>query len=153
VVAALVDLALASLLLALLMIWFGVPLTWTAIWALPAVVLLALLLAGLGLFLSALQVRYRDVALAMPVLVQVWLFATPVIYPLEVARRALPPSLYALYAMNPMVGIVETFRGGLVLHRPPDVQALATSAAVVLLLLPASYVYFKLTERTVADLV
>jgi lipopolysaccharide transport system permease protein len=153
VFAALVDFALASLLLVVLMIWFGVALTWTALWALPAIALLTVFLLGLGLFLSALHVRYRDVALAMPVLVQVWLFATPVIYPLESVRAALPPSLYAAYAMNPMAGIVDTFRRGVVLHQAPDVQALVTAAVLTMLLAPAAYVYFKLTERTVADVV
>jgi lipopolysaccharide transport system permease protein len=153
VVAAFVDFVLASLLLALLMIWFGVAPTWSVLWTIPAIALLVVLLIGLGLFLSALQVRYRDVALAMPVLIQVWLFATPVIYPLDTVRAALPPPLYALYVMNPMAGIVDTFRGGAVLHQAPDLQALGTAAVVTILLAPAAYVYFKLTERTVADLV
>jgi lipopolysaccharide transport system permease protein len=153
VVAAVVDLALASLLLAVLMIWFGVALTWTALWAVPAIALLILYLLGLGLFLSALQVRYRDVALAMPVVVQIWLFATPVIYSLETVRTGLPRSLYTVYTLNPMAGIVDTFRRGIVLHQAPDVQALATASVLTLLLLPAAYVYFKYTERTVADVV
>lgn len=153
VVAAVVDLALASLLLGVLLIWFGVALTWTALWALPAVALLILFLLGLGLFLSALQVRFRDVGLAMPVLTQVWLFATPVVYSLDLARNALPPPLYALYVLNPMAGIVDTFRRAIVLHQAPDAQALLTAAALTLLLLPASYVYFKHVERTVADVV
>ena len=153
VVAAVVDFALASLLLVILMIWFGVALTWTALWAVPAIALLILFLLGLGLFLSALQVRYRDVSLAMPVLIQIWLFATPVIYSLEMVRAALPRWLYAAYVMNPMAGIVDTFRRGVVLHQSPDVPALATTAVITLLLLPASYIYFKYTERTVADVV
>ncbi len=153
VVAAVVDLALASLLLAVLMIWFGVALTWTALWAVPAIALLILYLLGLGLFLSALQVRYRDVALAMPVVVQIWLFATPVIYSLETVRTGLPRSLYTVYTLNPMAGIVDTFRRGIVLHQAPDVQALATASVLTLLLLPAAYVYFKYTERTVADVI
>jgi lipopolysaccharide transport system permease protein len=153
VVAALVDVALASLLLVVLMLWFGVALTATALWAVPAIALLALFLLGLSLFLSALQVRFRDVALAMPVVVQVWLFATPVIYPLETVRGGLPPWLYAAYTLNPMAGIVDTFRRGVVLHQSPDLQALATSAILTGLLLPAAYLYFKFTERTVADVV
>ena len=153
VFAALVDFALASVLLAVLMVWFGVALTSTALWAVPAIVLLVLFLLGLSLFLSALQVRYRDVALAMPIVVQVWLFATPVIYPLETVRTALPPPLYAAYTMNPMAGIVDTFRRGVVLHEAPDVQALVTAAVLTIVLLPAAYVYFKFTERTVADIV
>src|SRR5688572_22393202 len=79
IVAALVDMAIASLGLVVLMLWFGVPLTITALWSLPAIALLAGFLVGLGLLLSALQVHYRDVGLAMPVLVQIWLFATPVL--------------------------------------------------------------------------
>ena len=137
----------------LLMAWFGVAPTWAALWALPAIALLVVLLIGLGLLLSALQVRVRDVALAMPVVIQVWLFATPVIYPLDTVRAALPPWLYAIYVMNPMAGIVDTFRRGVVLHQGPDVQALVTAAVVTLLLAPAAYVYFTLTERTVADVV
>ena len=153
IVAALLDFVLASLLLPVLMIWFGVPLTWMALWTLPALALLLVFLVGLGLFLSALQVRYRDISLAMPVLMQVWLFATPVIYPLETVRAALPPSLYALYTLNPMAGIVDTFRRAVVLAQMPDVQALATAAVVGMLLVPAAYVYFKYIERTVADIV
>ena len=153
VFAAVVDFALASVLLAALMVWFGVALTWTALWAVPAIALLILFLLGLGLLLSAVQVRYRDVALAMPVLVQVWLFATPVIYPLDTVRASLPPGLYAAYTLNPMAGIVDTFRRALVLHQTPDLQALSTAGALTLLLLPAAYLYFKLMERTVADVV
>jgi lipopolysaccharide transport system permease protein len=153
VVAALVDFVLASVPLVLLLVWFGVAPASTAWWALPAIALLSVFLLGLSLFLSALQVRHRDVALAMPVLVQVWLFATPVIYPLEAVRAALPASLYALYVMNPLAGIVDTFRRGVVLHQAPDVQAFATAAIVTVLIAPAAYVYFKFTERTIADVV
>jgi lipopolysaccharide transport system permease protein len=151
VVAAVIDFLLASLLLGALMIWFDVPLTWTALWALPAIGLLVALLIGLGLLLSALQVRYRDVGLAMPVLMQVWLFATPVIYSLDTVRAAVPPSLFAVYTVNPMAGIVDTFRRSLVLQQPPDFAALAPAAIVTVLVLPAAYVYFKYAERTVAD--
>jgi lipopolysaccharide transport system permease protein len=152
VIAALIDFLLASLLLGVLMIWFEVPLTWTSLWAVPAIALLVGLLVGLGLLLSALQVRYRDVGLAMPVLMQVWLFATPVIYSLDTVRAVSPASLFLIYTMNPMAGIVDTFRRGVVLHQPPDFQALAIATVVTVLLAPAAYVYFKYAERTVADL-
>ena len=153
IVAALVDMAAASVVLAALMIWFGVPLTSTAIWALPAIALLTGLLVGLGLLASALQVRYRDVGLAMPVLVQVWLFASPVLYPLAAVKAALPAPLYTLYILNPMAGIVDTFRRAVVLHQPPDLPALAMSALVVAVIVPAAYVYFKYVELTMADVV
>jgi lipopolysaccharide transport system permease protein len=153
VVAAFVDMALASLVLVALMMWFRVPLTPAALWALPAVTLLTALLAGLGLLLAALHVQYRDVGLAMPMLVQVWLFATPVLYPLAAVKAALPMPLYAIYTLNPMTGVVETFRRGVVLHQSPDMFALIIAALVVAILVPAAYIYFKYVELTMADIV
>ena len=153
VVAALVDMSIASLVLVGLMMWFGVALELTALWAIVAVVLVTGLLIGLGLLLSALQVRFRDVGLAMPVLVQVWLFATPVFYPLSAAKASLPEPLYWAYRLNPMAGVVDTFRRAVVLHQAPDFSAIAMSAAVVTLLLPVAYVYFKHVEVTMADLI
>lgn len=153
VVAALTDLAIASTALVVMMFWFQVPLTPMAIWSVVAVVLLALFLVAAGLIVSAVQVRHRDVGLAMPVVLQIWLFATPVLYPLSTARHALPSGLYALYVANPMAGIVDSFRRAVVLNQPPDSAALAAAAVVILALLPASYVYFKYAERTMADVV
>lgn len=153
VVAALADMSIASLVLVCLMMWFGVSLQLTALWAIVAVALLTGLLIGLGLLLSAVQVRFRDVGLAMPVLVQVWLFATPVLYPLSAARASLPEPLYWVYRLNPMAGVVDTFRRAVVLHQAPDLGALVVSAAVVTILLPVAYVYFKHVELTMADVV
>jgi lipopolysaccharide transport system permease protein len=153
VVAAFVDMTLASTVLIALMMWFGVPLTVTALWAVPAIALLTALLVGLGLLLAALHVRYRDVGLAMPVLVQVWLFATPVLYPLTAVKSTLPAPLYALYTLNPMAGVVETFRRGVVLHQSPDLFALIVGALVVAVLVPVAYIYFKYMELTMADVV
>ncbi len=151
VLAALADLSLASLVLFALMFWFGVDLSVTALWALLAVLLLAVFLAGASLLLSAVQVRHRDVGIAMPVLLQVWLFATPVIYPLDAARSALPPGLYRLYILNPMAAVVDTFRRGMVLHQSPDLQAVLSGTLVAAVLLPVGYMYFKAHERTMAD--
>lgn len=153
VVAALVDFAIASVVLAGLMVWYRVMPGPTAVWALAALALLTAFLVASGLLLSALQVRYRDVGLAMPVLLQVWLFATPVLYPLDAVRQVLSPLFYTLYVLNPLAGIIETFRRSLVLHRPPDALALGMAALVTALLLPAAYTYFKFQERTMADLV
>jgi lipopolysaccharide transport system permease protein len=89
----------------------------------------------------------------MPVLVQIWLFATPVLYSLTAVKKALPPWLYTVYILNPMAGIVDTFRRGLVLHESPDLQALAVSALVVAAIVPVAYVYFKYVELTMADAV
>jgi lipopolysaccharide transport system permease protein len=137
--------------LAVLLAWYRVPLTMHAIWVVPTVVVLAGFLIGLGLLLSAVQVRYRDVGLAMPVLVQAWLFATPVLYPLSSVKSALSPALYAVYLLNPMAGVVDGFRRALVLRATPDLQALTVAAVVVAVLVPFGYGYFKYAESTMAD--
>ena len=153
VVAALVDFAIASGALALLMWWYQIPLTPLALWGLVAIALLAGFLVGGGLLLGALQVRYRDVGHALPVFLQIWMFASPVLYPLDAVRHALSPGLYAFYLVNPMAGIIDTFRRTVVLQQPPDLMALGMSAAVIATLLPLAYVYFKYSELTMADVV
>ena len=153
VVAALVDFLLATLVLGALMMWFGVSPGRHAFWAAAAVLTLIAFLIGLALLLAAVQVRYRDVGLALPVLLQVWLFASPVLYSLEAVKASLPRPLAFLYTINPLAGTVDTFRRALVLHQAPDYAALATAAAVAVLLLPIAYVYFKYVELTVADAV
>jgi len=153
VVAALTDFLIASVALAALMLWYGVALTPLALWAVAAIALLALLLTGAGLLLSALQVRHRDVGIAIPVLLQVWMFVSPVVYPLSLVEGRLQPPLYTIYLLNPLAGIVDTFRRAVVLHAAPDPLALGIAAAVTLALLPAAYVYFKFAELTMADAV
>ena len=153
VVAALVDFAIGAIVLALLMLYYQVPLSLTALWALPAIAVLAVALVGAGLLLSALQVSHRDVGLAMPVLLQLWMFASPILYPLSLVRDRLPGPVYAIYLLNPVAGIVDTFRRALLFAQPPDPLALGLSAAVAGALLPAAYLYFKLRERTLADAV
>ena len=114
---------------------------------------LVLLTLGTALLLAPLYVRYRDIGLAMPVLMQVWLFASPVLYPLEAVRHALPGPLYRLYTLNPMAGVIDTFRRAVILHQAPDYAAFGIAVAVAALLLPAAYVYFTYAQLTVADTV
>lgn len=153
IVAALVDFTLASAVLGGLMLWFGVSPGPTVIWAAAAIVVLTAFLTGLSFVLAALQVRYRDIGLAMPVLMQVWLFASPVLYPLDAVRQALPSPLYTLYTLNPMAGVIDTFRRAVILHQAPDFAAFGIAAAIAALLLPAAYVYFTYAQLTVADTV
>jgi lipopolysaccharide transport system permease protein len=114
---------------------------------------MAVCLTGASLALSALQVHFRDVGLAMPVILQIWMFASPVLYPLSRAKSTLPAPLYAAYLLNPMAGIVDTVRRTVVLLEPPDLQALGIAALVAAATVPIGYMYFKLTERTMADIV
>jgi homopolymeric O-antigen transport system permease protein len=153
VVAALVDFSLASVVLAALMLWFGVSVAPTIVWSAAAIVVLTAWLIGLALLLAALQVRYRDVGLAMPVVMQVWLFASPVLYPLAAVKSSLPAPLYTLYTLNPLAGVVDTFRRAVVLHQTPDFQALGMATLIAAVVLPVAYLYFKYVELTMADLV
>jgi lipopolysaccharide transport system permease protein len=149
VIAALFDLLVASVVMTGLMLYYRVPLTWNVLWTLPIVAVLTVFLTAASLLLSATQVRFRDIGMAMPLLLQLWMFATPVVYPLEqVPRRFL-----GLYVLNPMVGVVENFRRVLVLGAAPDLRLLGLSALLALVLLPVSYVYFKRVDATVADVI
>ena len=152
VAAALVDLGVAALALGGLMAWYGVAPTLALLWVIPAIAVLAVFLTGAGLLLSALHVFHRDVGTAIPVALQVWMFLTPVLYPLTAARDALTPALYALYALNPMAGVVDTFRRA-VLGQAPDAFALSSAAIVSTATLCVAFVYFKWAEMTVADAV
>jgi lipopolysaccharide transport system permease protein len=149
VFAALIDFMVAATVLAGLMMYYRVPLTALALYAIPIAGLLTLLAVAVSLVLCAVQVRYRDVGVAMPLILQLWIFATPVVYPLSVV----PASWQALYALNPMVGIVESFRRVIVQGQPPAFHALAVSAIISAVLLPIAFAYFKHVEATVADVI
>jgi lipopolysaccharide transport system permease protein len=105
-------------------------------------------LAG-ALFLSATNVRYRDIGHALPFVVQAWMYGSPIIYPVSL----IPAEWRWLYSLNPMVGVIEGFRWALLGTTSPDFMAMAISAAVVVVALFASLVYFRQMERTFADVI
>ncbi len=145
--AAVVDFLVASLLLIGLLLFYRVTPGITALW-LPLLVLLMLITAlGVGFWLSALNVEYRDVAYAVPFLNQFWLFITPVVYPTSVV----PEAWRVLYGLNPMVGVVEGFRWALLGAGQGPSPAVAGSAAVALLLFVTGLVWFRRRERTFVD--
>jgi len=148
-VAPLVDFAIAFVLLIGLMVWFGIAPT-LGIVVLPLFLLLALVTAlTVSLFLSALNVRYRDVRHAIPFFIQFWMYASPVVYSVSL----IPERWRLLYSLNPMVGVIEGFRWALLGKASPDFEVMAMSAAVVLVLFFGGIVYFKRMERTFADIV
>lgn len=147
VAAALFDFAVASTLLAGLMIYYHIPLTINALYAVPIIFVLTCFALAISFFFSAMQVRFRDLGMAVPLLLQVWLFATPVIYPLS----AVPARFRTLYELNPMAGVVESFRQVMLRGAAPEIKSLLISAAVSLILLVISYLYFKRVEATMAD--
>jgi lipopolysaccharide transport system permease protein len=148
IVAALVDLLIASLVMGGLMIWYHVSLTMQALWLVPVTLVMAAFTTACALIFSAMQVRVRDIGMAMPLVLQLWLFASPVVYPL----RQVPERLRDYYVLNPMVGIIENFRAAL-LGTPLDRHSLIISTVMSVVLLPLSYLYFKRVEATVADVI
>ena len=149
VVAALFDFAIGLGVLGLLMAWFDAPVTPAVLLLAPLTALLACWALAMSLILSALQVRWRDVGVAMPVLVQIWMFVSPVIYPLGVV----PESWRPLYLLNPMAGIINSFRDVLLRGQVPDPTPLLYAVLVTACVLPAAYLVFKRTEATMADVI
>jgi lipopolysaccharide transport system permease protein len=149
VVAGLVDFALAFLVLLGMMVYYGMRPTF-AMWTLPLFLVLAMITAlGAGLWLAALNVSYRDVGYVIPFLVRVWFFTTPITYAISIVPAAYLP----LYALNPMVGVVEGFRWALLGSAAPSIWLVLPSVAVSVALLVSGALYFRRMERTFADVV
>lgn len=121
---------------------------------LPAFVVLAVLTAlAVGLWLSSLNVQYRDVRYTIPFLAQFWMFATPVLYPGRMVREKFGEVAAAVYGLNPLAGVVEGFRWALLGTTAPDWGLVAVSVGVVAVLLTGGVLYFRRMERTFADVV
>jgi len=149
VAAGLVDFAISFVVLLGLMLYYGITPTWAILW-LPLFVLLSLLTAlAVGLWLSALNVQYRDVQHMIPFLVTAWMYASPVAY----SAGLIPSGLWRLvYGLNPLAGVIQGFRWALLGAQPPD-ALLAVSVFAVIVLLVTGLFYFRRMERTFADVV
>jgi lipopolysaccharide transport system permease protein len=149
VVVGLIDLAIGFLILIVLLLIFGtVP--GPAVALLPLFIVLAVATAlGVGVWLSALDVEYRDVRYAIPFLIQVWLFATPVVYPASLV----PEKWRILFGLNPMAGVVEGFRWALLGTNDAPGPLVAVSALVAAVVLASGLMYFRRMERGFADVI
>jgi lipopolysaccharide transport system permease protein len=148
-VAPVIDLIFSFLVLLVLMAWFKIMPSWNLL-ALPLFLGLAIITAlAVGLWSSALNVRYRDVNSIIPFLTQVWMFASPVAYPVSMV----PEKWRLIYSLNPMVGVIEGFRWALLGQKSPNFSIMAISSAVVLILLIAGIIFFKKMEQTFADII
>lgn len=149
IVAPLVDLALSLVLLFGMLFYAGIPLTWK-VGTLPVFLVIAMCAAiGIGLFVSAANVKYRDVGHAIPFLIQIWMFVSPVAYPVSLV----PERWRFLYGLNPMAGVIEGFRWALLAQTAPDLVVMTASFAVFLLLIVAGLIYFRQMERQFADVI
>ncbi len=149
VAAGLIDFGIAFVVLLGLAARYGVPPTPNLIW-LPALVLLALVTAlGVGLWFAALNVLYRDIQYIVPFLVQVWLYATPIVYPTSLV----PERWRTLYAINPMVGVVEGFRWALLGTSTAPGPMILVSAMAALATLFGGLFFFRRMEKSFSDVV
>lgn len=146
IVAAAVDMLVTLGVVLVMMLWDRVAISWTIV-ALPvSSIICAVLSLGIGFWLSALNVEYRDLRVVIPFLMQFWLYATPVVYPLS----ALPAKYQLIARLNPMTAVVEAFRNSLT-AQPIPWAALVYSTAVSLVLLVSGAFYFRRMERQFAD--
>jgi lipopolysaccharide transport system permease protein len=145
----LVDFSISLVVFLGFMIWYEMPIPWGLL-ALPFFLMFSLLtVLAVGLWLSALNVRYRDVTYTIPFLIQVWMFASPVVYPVNL----IPEEWRFLYSLNPMAGVIEGFRWALLGKAGPDFSVMAVSALVVVILLASGVIFFRNMERTFADII
>jgi lipopolysaccharide transport system permease protein len=149
VIASLVDFGVSFVVLLGVMIYYHYWPGWNILW-LPLIVLLALFSAlSVGLWLSALNVQYRDIQHMVPFIVQVWMYASPIVYPID----TIPVGVWRwLYSLNPMVGVIQGFRWSLLGGDAPDLVTLI-SGVMVLILLVSGLFYFRRMEKTFADIV
>jgi lipopolysaccharide transport system permease protein len=147
VLGGLVDFAIAFLILIVLMIYYKVTPT-TAIWTLPLFLVLTVVTAlGVSLWLSAINVQYRDVNYVLPFLTQFWLFLTPVAY----SANVISAKWQVVYSLNPMAGVVNGFRWALLGTNTGPNMNMAVSIFISLIFLISGLFYFRSMERTFAD--
>lgn len=149
VLAAFVDFLIAALIFVGMMFNYHIHPTVNILYVVPILLIQTILALGISFFASALNVYYRDVKHALPLIIQLWFYASPVIYPLSLV----PQRLQNLFVLNPMAGIMESYRTILVKGQPPGFHYTGAAAGVSLLLLVLGYLYFKRIEMNVADVV
>lgn len=148
-VAGLLDYLIALSILVIMMFWYHVTPT-LAMLLLPFLLLCGFMAAtGAGLWLSAMNVRYRDIRYVIPFLIQLWLFATPVIYPTSM----LPERFRWLLSLNPMGGVIETHRACILGNKPIDWNSLLISVGMILLIFISGTFYFRRMEKSFADII
>jgi lipopolysaccharide transport system permease protein len=148
ILAGTLDFGIAFLVLLGMMLYYGIAPDWGVL-LVPVLLLMTMGVAlGVGLWLSAMNVQYRYVRYAIPFVIQLWMFATPIVYPLSLV----PERYRSLVALNPMAGIIEGYRAAM-LGRPFQWDALAMAAVLCVLLLVTGAFYFRRVEKTFADVI
>jgi lipopolysaccharide transport system permease protein len=143
------DFAIAFCVLLIMMAFYGVMPSVKLLAIIPLVLIAGTLALAIGLWLGPINVRYRDVKHTVPFMLQIGMYASPIVYPLS----QVPAEWKALYSLNPMVGVIEGFRWAVFDRGSPDLVALGVGLLVVLALLLGGLVWFKNQERSFADVI
>lgn len=148
-IAPLVDLTIGFLVLLGVMLIYGVAPTWRLLAVIPLSMVAGLLGLAVSLWLGPLNVRFRDVKHTIPFMLQIWMYASPVVY----AFAMIPERWKPLYALNPMVGVIEGFRWAVIGQGQPHFAAMAIGGVIIAALLVGGVIFFKRMERSFADLI
>jgi lipopolysaccharide transport system permease protein len=147
--ASLFDFLVSAVILGGMMVYYHMSVNAAAFWVLPITLFLLLYVAAVCLVLSAVQVRFRDVGVAVPVFLQIWMFATPVVYPLH----SVPAALRPWYVLNPMAGLVENFRRALIFGNSPEWPLFWYSGVASIAAFLVAYLIYKNVDHTFADVI
>jgi lipopolysaccharide transport system permease protein len=147
--AALLDFAIAAVIFAGMMPIYSVWPKVYALWVIPLLAIQIILMVGVTLLGAAVIVFFRDMRFVVPLVTQIWMYASPIIYPSELV----PASLQPYYFLNPMAGLIDGYRRVLVMTEPPRLPAVALAAVMSILILVVGYVFFKRVEPDFADLI
>lgn len=147
--AAFVDFLFASVAFVGMIAYYQVPVSSTFLWLIPLILVQTTLIVGVTLIASAINVFYRDIRFVVPLVVQLWMYASPVIY--SVSR--VPPRLRPFYMLNPMAGLIDSYRRVVLLGEPPRLGHVAPAAVIALVVSVAGYLYFKRVEWQFADVI
>lgn len=143
------DFLIAALAFAPLLVFYGIQIGPAALWSVVALAVQLVLTLAIALTLAALHVFYRDIRFVIPLVLQVWMYLSPVLYPVT----AVPPALRPIYMLNPMATLIDTYRRAVLANQPPDWPFFGLAAAVASAAIVMSYRYFKHAERRFADLI
>jgi lipopolysaccharide transport system permease protein len=149
ILAAFVDFCIAAIIFVVLMFLFKVSLSLNALFIFPILLIQVIFTLGISLFFSAVNVYYRDIGYALPLAIQLLMYACPIIYPISIV----PVKIEPLYMLNPMAPIIDGYRRVLIQAKPPEFYYLGISMVVSVSIFYFSYVYFKKMENTFADII
>ena len=149
IIAGALDLVIASMLFAVLLAYYKITVTLTILWVIPLLLLQMVFSLGMISLLSAIHVNFRDIGHGLSLLSQLWMFATPVAYPLSVVPKWILP----IYMLNPMTPVIDGYRRAILHGKPPDFGALSVAAILIVLCCGVALTVFKRAEGTFADVI